>query len=63
MMKGILGMISSCDDYYGFNKDDNLKALNIEQMNFLADEMRELIIKKVNTMLLKILILLLNLVY
>lgn len=37
MMKGILGMISSCDDYYGFNKDDNLKALNIGYTEMLAN--------------------------
>ncbi len=30
------------------NSPSDLKALNIEQMNLLADEMRELIIKKVN---------------
>ena len=30
-------MISSCDDYYGFNKDDNLKALNIGYTEMLAN--------------------------
>ena len=31
------------------NMPDDLKKLSIQEMNFLADEMRELIIKKVNT--------------
>ena len=31
------------------NTPDDLKKLSIQEMNFLADEMRELIIKKVNT--------------
>lgn len=31
------------------NTPDDLKKLDIQEMNFLADEMRELIIKKVNT--------------
>ena len=31
------------------NVPDDLKKLSIQEMNALADEMRELIIKKVNT--------------
>lgn len=31
------------------NTPDDLKNLSVQEMNFLADEMRDLIIKKVNT--------------
>ena len=37
MMKGVLALISSNDSYYGFNKDDNLKALNIGYTEMLAN--------------------------
>ncbi len=37
MMKGILGMISSYEDYYGFNKDGRLRALNIGYTELLAN--------------------------
>ncbi len=37
MMKGILGMISSYEDYYGFNKDGSLRALNIGYTEMLAN--------------------------
>ncbi len=37
MMKGILGMISSRENYYGFNKDDKLYALNIGYTEMLAN--------------------------
>jgi len=37
MMKGILGMISSAEDYYGFNKNNSLKALNIGFTEMLAN--------------------------
>lgn len=37
MMKGILGMISSYEDYYGFNKGDSLRALNIGYTEMLAN--------------------------
>ena len=37
MMKGILGMIASHDDYYGFNKDDQLRALNVGYTEMLAN--------------------------
>ena len=37
MMKGILGMISSKENYYGFNKDGSLRALNIGYTEMLAN--------------------------
>lgn len=37
MMKGILGMISSTEDYYGFNKNNSLRALNIGFTEMLAN--------------------------
>lgn len=37
MMKGILGMISSAEDYYGFNKDNSLRALNVGFTEMLAN--------------------------
>jgi len=37
MMKGIIAMISSCDNYYGFNKDDKLFALNLGFTEMLAN--------------------------
>lgn len=37
MMKGILGMISSAEDYYGFNKNNSLRALNIGFTEMLAN--------------------------
>lgn len=37
MMKGVLALISSNDSYYGFNKDDKLKALNIGYTEMLAN--------------------------
>ncbi len=37
MMKGILGMISSYEDYYGFNKNGSLRALNIGYTEMLAN--------------------------
>lgn len=37
MMKGILGMISSNEDYYGFNKNGKLRALNIGYTEMLAN--------------------------
>lgn len=37
MMKGIIGMIASCDTYYGFNKDDKLFALNLGFTEMLAN--------------------------
>lgn len=37
MMKGLLGIISSADNYYGFNKNDSLYALNIGFTEMLAN--------------------------
>lgn len=37
MMKGLLGMISACDNYYGFNKNDSLYALNLGFTEMLAN--------------------------
>lgn len=37
MMKGILGMISAKDNFYGFNKNDSLIALNIGFTEMLAN--------------------------
>jgi len=37
MMKGILGMISSNEDYYGFNQNGKLRALNIGYTEMLAN--------------------------
>ncbi len=37
MMKGLLGLIASCDNYYGFNKNDSLYALNIGFTEMLAN--------------------------
>ncbi len=37
LMKGILGMISSHDNYYGFNKNNSLEALNIGFTEMLAN--------------------------
>lgn len=37
MMKGLLGLISSCDNYYGFNKNDSLYALNLGFTEMLAN--------------------------
>ena len=37
MMKGILGMISSSDNFYGFNKNDSLYALNMGFTEMLAN--------------------------
>ncbi len=37
MMKGVLALISSTDTYYGFNKDDKLKALNVGYTEMLAN--------------------------
>lgn len=37
MMKGIIGMVSSSNDYYGFNKDNSLRALNIGLTEMLAN--------------------------
>lgn len=37
MMKGLLGLISACDNYYGFNKNDSLYALNIGFTEMLAN--------------------------
>jgi hypothetical protein len=37
MMKGLLGMISSANDYYGFNKDNSLRALNVGFTEMLAN--------------------------
>ncbi len=37
MMKGLLGIISSTDNYYGFNKNDSLYALNLGFTEMLAN--------------------------
>ncbi len=37
MMKGLLGVISACDNYYGFNKNDSLYALNLGFTEMLAN--------------------------
>jgi len=37
MMKGILGMITATDNYYGFNKNNNLNALNVGFTEMLAN--------------------------
>ena len=37
MMKGILGMISSNEDYYAFNQNGKLRALNIGYTEMLAN--------------------------
>ena len=37
LMKGLLGMISSMEDYYGFNNDGRLKALNVGYTEMLAN--------------------------
>jgi hypothetical protein len=37
MMKGILGMITSNGEYYGFNKNNSLNALNIGFTEMLAN--------------------------
>ncbi len=37
MMKGLLGVISACDNYYGFNKNDSLCALNAGFTEMLAN--------------------------
>lgn len=37
MMKGLLGMISACDNYYGFNQNDSLYALNLGFTEMLAN--------------------------
>lgn len=37
MMKAVLALISSNDNYYGFNKDDGLRALNIGYTELLAN--------------------------
>lgn len=37
MMKGIIGMISSADDYYGFNKGNRLRALNAGFTEMMAN--------------------------
>ncbi len=37
MMKGILGMISACDNFYGFNRNDSLYALNMGFTEMLAN--------------------------
>ncbi len=37
MMKGLLGLISACDNYYGFNKNDSLYALNMGFTEMLAN--------------------------
>lgn len=37
MMKGILGMISSADTFYGFNTNNRLRALNIGYTEMLAN--------------------------
>lgn len=37
MMKGIIGMISACDNYYGFNKNNSLYALTVGFTEMLAN--------------------------
>lgn len=37
MMKGLLGVISASDNYYGFNQNDRLYALNIGFTEMLAN--------------------------
>lgn len=37
LMKGLLGLISACDNYYGFNKNDRLYALNMGFTEMLAN--------------------------
>ena len=37
MMKGVLALIASTETYYGFNRDDSLKALNIGYTEMLAN--------------------------
>ena len=37
MMKGIIGMISAKDNFYGFNKNNNLYALNMGFTEMLAN--------------------------
>ncbi len=37
MMKGLLGMISSRENYYGFDKDGKLRSLNIGYTEMLAN--------------------------
>ena len=37
LMKGIIGMISACDNYYGFNKNNSLAALNLGVTEMLAN--------------------------
>lgn len=39
MMKGLLGLISSADNYYGFNKNDSLYALNVGFTEMLANSL------------------------
>lgn len=37
MMKGILGLISASDNFYGFNRNDSLSALNLGFTEMLAN--------------------------
>lgn len=37
MMKGIIGLISACDNYYGFNKNNSLAALNLGITEMIAN--------------------------
>lgn len=37
MMKGLLGLITACDNYFGFNKNNSLYALNLGFTEMLAN--------------------------